>query len=497
MTGTVDARQLLYRPAGPVLEAFIRATPRGPKGGAGIKICEGPVGSGKTRGMFAFGLAMIPLLRPDATGTRWLKICTTRQTYRDLWRSTIPSWWKQIPQEGDGIEWSGAKDGPAVHTIKFDLNDGTKAVLIKDFVAFGEDPESALRGYEPTMFEVDEIDLIPVDVIGDMAQRCGRFPDETQGGPPPWFGIVGVCNAIPMFHPLRKVKAGAHPGWAFFRQPGGFSPDAENLAHLPPGYYEGQVAIMQALGQRDRIKRMVHNEPSLPRGGKPVFDEEFSTDRHVSKSLLQPDPSRVVYVGGDAGRHPAAVFLQRTDRGQWRNIGELYCPGMSAERFGPALNRYIQETWPNTRLRFEGWGDPASDYGTETSEKSWLAIMSAETGFVWRPAPGGNDLETRISAVSAALTFDAGYGMAGMTIDPRCQWTIEGLGGAYIFREVKGQQTYHDDKPAKNEHSHIMDALQNGILGGGGYAETRYRKRERQANAGKQFNAATDFNVLG
>ncbi|KAG1534055.1 hypothetical protein G6F50_015669 [Rhizopus delemar] len=75
--------------------------------------------------------------------------------------------------------------------------------------------------------------------------RVGRYPKDVR---PTWFGLFGDTNAPDSDHWYYKLAEEEKPeGWLFLRQPGGVvklgdrwqvNPKAENLANLPPGYYE-------------------------------------------------------------------------------------------------------------------------------------------------------------------------------------------------------------------------------------------------------------------
>lgn len=488
-----------YQAPGPVCASFIRATPYGAGGGAGCKIIVGPVGSGKTRGALACGLGFAGRQpRSPVDGKRRYKVCVTRGTYRQLWASTIESWWKQVPRELPGTTWHGGEGGPATHECTLRQPDGSVAELIVDFVAFGDkNPREILSGYEPSVFLFDEIDLLPMEVVVWALSRVGRYPDRATHGGPWWAGVIGVCNAFDVYHPLHRLLFSPPEGWRFFRQPSGLAPDAENIINLPVGYYESMIANFEALGRPDLVRRLVLNEHGVDRAdGRPVFDEVFNSGRHVARKPLVYDPGRPIVVGGDAGLHPAAVFAQQTDRGQWRVLAELVRAGEPAPEYARTFNRFVRNTF-GTGATLAAWGDPASGYRTEASSLSWLQIMSRETGALWRPAPGGNNLDIRLGAVRQALLRDVGLGEPGLIIDPRCEMVVTGFAGGYRFREIDGDGGQRlDDKPLKNKFSHAADALQNALLGGGEYFDVMGR-REARGRMLAPAQAMTEFNPLG
>lgn len=494
---TIPTRLLNYQPPGPVAEAFLRATPRALGGGAGCKIIIGPVGSGKTRAAAASGIGLATKQPPSPLDrARRYKICVVRNTYRQLWASTIESWWKQVPKDAPGTIWHGGEGGPASHECRIGpLPDGTFAELVLDFVAFGDkNPREILSGYEPSAFWFEEIDLLPMEALLYALSRVGRYPDRAVHGAPWWAGVMGVCNAFDVYHPLHKVMFNPPDGWKFFRQPSGFSPNAENVANLPQGYYATMAANFKALGRPDLARRLVANEHGVDRAdGRPVFDEAFASDRHVSAIPLAHDEGRPIVLGGDAGLHPAVVACQTSDRGQWRVLAELYREGEPAPEFARTLNRFLRNRFGHGAV-FTAWGDPASASRTETSSLSWLQIMARETGIAWRPAPGGNSLDLRLGVVRAALARDVGLGAPGMIVDPKCEMVVTGFAGGYRYRDIQGDGARLDDKPLKNAFSHPMDALQNALLGGGEYVDIIGR-REARGRSLQPAIAATEFSV--
>jgi hypothetical protein len=92
-------------------------------------------------------------------------------------------------------DWTGAENGPAKHVFTFGLPDGTLVDFQIDFIAIGENAaEDVMRGYEPTAFFLNELDLLAEDVLTFARGRVGRYPDMEEGGPS-WHGILADCNA--------------------------------------------------------------------------------------------------------------------------------------------------------------------------------------------------------------------------------------------------------------------------------------------------------------
>jgi hypothetical protein len=165
-------------------------------------------------------------------------------------------------------EWNGAENGPAKHVTTFQLPDQTKVLFQIDFIAIGENAvEDVMRGYEPTAFFLNELDLLAEDVLTYARGRVGRYPDMEEGGPS-WYGILADCNAPERTSWLyQNIFTNTPPDVLLLRQPSALSEDAENISNLPPGYYTKQLANQKQW----YIDRMIKNKPGASRDGKPVI----------------------------------------------------------------------------------------------------------------------------------------------------------------------------------------------------------------------------------
>lgn len=479
---------LAWNPPGPVARAFMADA-------AEISILNGPVGSGKTTAaiMKAVKIAQgqAPSRRHTAyapgTNDRWpvrrVRGCVVRDTYRQLWRSTMPSWFSRFPRSIGAF--TGAENAPAAHVITFALRDRTLAELHMDFVAIGDQAvEDVLRGYEPTFFYLNELDLLAHEVFTYAIGRYGRFPPVDDGGPT-WQGILADCNAPELDGWLYREVFLATPdelaarGIALHRQPGGLDAGAENLANLPGGraYYERQKANAEDW----YVQRMVHNRPGFSRAGKPVYPE-FNDLVHVAAADHPGVPALPLIVGLDAGGSPAAVFCQRMPAGTWLVLDELVSePGTGPRRFGDMLARRL-------RARFAGFGavdgvvDPSALYGADRTagEKDWSEIVAAEAGIRVRPAPTNNPV-ARWEAVRRPLTqlID---GRPAFALNPSCRVLRAGFNAGYRFRRIAGSSArINTDAADKTPESHPHDALQYAMSWGGEDHAIRQRRGEDRA----------------
>jgi hypothetical protein len=207
-------------------------------------------------------------------------------------------------------------------------------------------------------------------------------------------------------------------------------------------------------GKLDEIDSLFCLLPVKSKVGRPVWPG-FSRDRHVAKRLLKPVAMRSVIVGFDtSGLHPAAVICQQLE-GRWCVLDELYGSELGLELFMTgALIPFFTQYYKGCDVVVSC--DPAN------ARDSWTGVAPtvrlAEAGL--RVAlPVTNKVQTRIDAVAALLNKDYG----GLMISPNCVNLIEAMEGGYHYvrHKLRGSVDYvYAAEPAKNDFSHIADALQ-------------------------------------
>ncbi len=447
---------------------------------AEVRGVMGPIGGGKTSGCLMEFPLRATKQKPSEDGVRYSSWTALRDTYRNLERTTIPSWLEWFPKEAG--EWRGGSSGePASHHIRLPLADGTTVDMIVEFNAIGDASlEDFFRGLRKTGFYLNEADRLPLDAIHLARQRAGRYPSMHQGGPS-WYGVWADFNAPNWGDPICDYFIENRPdGVAFFEQPGGLSPDAENRAHLPPEYYEKQMEGAEEWW----IKRMIHNEIGHSRAGKPVYPE-FGMRLHVAERPIEPMQSRPLILGLDAGRSPAAGYQQRDSEGQLRLLGELVCTDMGAQAFGQRLREDLAERWPG--LEAIGICDPSAADPTETSNRdddAWMDIVSNEAEIRIRPAPSQKAVDRR-EALRQPMMRMITHDKPGLIVSPTCRVTIRGLAHGFRYKAMLGGRGLFHDRPEKNEFSHIVEAHEYGALGSGDFADLRGRRRRRGEARGR------------
>ena len=460
-----------YAPGGGQLRRFFHSQ-------AFFRCLIGPFGSGKSVAACIEIFRRACQQKPGPDGVRRTKWLCTRNSYPELKTTTIPTWRAWFPDSFGKFNWGP----PPTHRIVQALDDGTVLALEVVFLALDEpDFEGQLKGLEITGAWLNEVRELPQGVIKFTLGRLGRFPSTKDGGPT-WYGAIADTNPPDQDHWLYKTTEEDTPeGWAFFKQPGGVirngdkwveNPNAENLSHLPKRYYLNQLA-----GQTDDwIRVFLGGEYGFVQEGKPVYPE-FRDSVHVANYPLPPIEGLSLFVGLDFGLMPAAVFGQRTARGQWHIVDEFCAEDMGVVRFSEQLAARLSEWYDGFDV--QAWGDPAGDTRAQTDERTCLEIVRNYASIEAKAAPT-NDPTMRREAVAGTLNRMVD-GDPGLLISPACKILRKGFNGGYRYKrlQVSGDGRYQD-KPDKNVCSHPHDALQY-LLCGAGEARAIMRKHQRRS----------------
>lgn len=454
----------------------------------------GPVGGGKTTTLLysrARRARAIP--RSTIDGVRRYKLIVVRETYRQLWSTTIPSYLDVFPKSFG--EWSGGRGDPVTHVMRFEDEFGPIEMTVM-FMAFGDDVVAAMRGIQTTDFWLNEADTMPVDVLVNAITRIDRFPSKDHFGPGPnapegyaiadrSFGQIACDFNAPdeenwtsdVFYDeegrnrmAAELSASLPEGVKpieinFHRQPGFDEAGTENLQNLSPSYYPRQIAAMKLGGRGDLIERLVHNRRTYIKVGEPVFDRAFSRRIHVADGPLTPPPGAKLRLGFDQGFMPAMVVATFEEPFFWTFYGELMFPKerLLAREFARRAARFLDERFPDHEVE-GGWGDMAGEQGSSLAEEdtaSWNDIVAQEMMIRIRPQRvGANRIQPRLEHMRAGLEFIEG-GRPGVLIDPRCKFLIAGFEARYVWTEEidrSGDKRKVPDK--RHPEANVMDAGQ-------------------------------------
>lgn len=458
MSQVLDYR---YKPQGPTLERYILSTKQ-------RTMIMGPLGSGKTNASCWKSFRIMRLQEPNSRGIRQTRVIAVRNTYPDLYSTTIKDWLDMFEPLGQ-FKQSGRE--PPTHYIEFtDEADGTRVEAEMVFMALDrEEHVKKLRGLQATAAWVNEVKEVPKAILDMLDLRVGRYPKEVW---PTWYGVFGDTNACDTDHWYYRLAEELRPeGWEFLRQPGGVirqtaqdpwrpNPAAENVQNLPRAYYERGIE-----GKHDAwIAVNLANEYGYVSDGMPVHPEYVDSVHCKPFDLVQTLP---IHIGLDFGLTPAAIIGQRMVNGQWRWRYEVVTEDTGVMRFARALKRFLADHCAGMQIA-SITGDPAGDQRQvgDEEERTVFQLLATED-VIALPAPGNNDFAIRTDAVNKPMRqlID---GSPGFMLHPDCRVTRIGLQGGYKFRRLKvaGDERY-ENHPVKNKYSHPCEAGQYLMLGAG------------------------------
>lgn len=462
----MTAGEIHYHPPGPIGNAFIKSD-------AFVKGCRGPIGSGKSVACVMSLLRNLKKQKRLKDGWVRRRTAVVRNTYPELRTTTIKTWHQWIPQHvGTYVD-----QGPPTHTI---VDEAQKIMWEVIFIALDRPQDvRKLLSMELSDAWINEAREVPKAVLDGLTGRVGRFPRQEEGGctdpqiildtnPPDtehwWYRLAEsptaeeIEQSQELEQQLRRIGALRQDQKLFewFAQPGGEDPAAENIKNLPPGYY-----LKAKAGKAPEwIKVYVNGDYGYVLDGKPVYPE-YRDNLHCRDFIA--NPRLPLHIGLDFGLTPAAVFAQQMPNGQWRKHSELVTDNMGIIRFAQLLKNHLSQTYPGFVIGTMT-GDPAGDIRND-DENTTFDLLKANQVFAL-PAKT-NDPILRIEAVRDPMRrlID---GEPGMLIHSQCRQLRKAYAGAYNYRRV--QVTGADkfmDKPDKNMFSHVADADQYAMLGGG------------------------------
>ena len=430
-----------------------------------VRILVGPVGSGKSMG------AIMELLRRATQqaahdGVRYTRFAIIRNTLQQLRTTVLPDVQTYLlPLVSYFVTDSTIR-------VRANLADGTR--LVSDWVMIPLDsPEDQQRllSMQLTGAWINEIREVPFPIVSAVLGRLGRYPSKLQGGPT-WFGMIGDTNPWDTDSPYHEALVlNPTTNWELFLQPSGISPQAENVANLPPGYYENLAS------GRDEDWISVHVESlwGVSNAGQAVFRRSFHAPTHATDMKVVTNPFRPLMVALDLGRTPTALITQVDNYGRLLVFEEVATDDMGLHMMlGEVLRpKLMGEPYAGRRVFviFDPSGTAKSQYTEDTA-----ASVLKENGFLAYPAPT-NDPNRRINAVEKLLGQTL-HGEPGLQINRNlCPQLVRAMGNTYRYRRRKSGQL--DDLPEKlHPWSDLADALQYAALGTSMNLTGRVMRRE-------------------
>lgn len=536
-----DDKNILKLDFGPVAHAFIYEH--------NYTSCMlGPVGSGKTVAMFVkllfYGLAIMP----GKDGIRYSSMVIIRDTKPALKNTTIKTfkeWFKRF----DMI----FKESTDEAIVK--IND---AVINFKFLGIetAEDVDKLLS-LEATCIYFNELSTIHPKVWTYAQQRIGRYPSLEATGSKCWFDLqkcvefgIEVNEELKEYETIyveeevlekgqlitklieknipryqchcvfadtnspredsfykklfekelynEKTQEDENPQYfKLYKQPSGLSKYAENIKHLPKGYYQ----MMKKSQPKEYVDQQVRVMYGIGEHGMPVFARYFNIHKHVKKDLKKDffNKDRRLIVGMDFGLNPSCIIGQYYgdtfyvfDELFTRDRDKMGLDDFMKNVFNDFLLKNYPEYYKNkNNVMF--CVDPAGKGRDANHGWTSLRVISSHD-YTLIKIDSTNRLEQRLKSVKDILQYRKN-GEIGMDntghqrfyIDEKCHWTISGLKGNYFYQNVKGDTIA--EKPCKNEYSHIQDGLQ--------YACVRIMTRndEEMSLDFRNYNTYNDYNT--
>jgi len=438
-----------------------------------IRVILGPVGSGKSTGCLMEIVRRACEQEPGPDGLRHTRFAIVRQTLQQIKQTVLKEFYTWV----EPIVTFKVSE----NTIYMEFDDVRCEIHL--IPLDDEQDQRRLLSLQLTGAWVNEFPEIDPAIIPSLAGRLGRYPSAAQGGPS-WFGLIMDGN-FPSeggeWHTLLERELPAE--WELYKQPGGREPTAENVEHLPAGYYERLCSGQSADWVRRYVDAQYGNDPT----GSAVFRESFTTDFHCVKGL-QPIGGKPLLVGQDFGRDPWSIICQLDHRGRFMILEEVAGDDIGLEQhiklnLKPAL---YQERYMGIPVAVIG--DPSGAAKSSLYEETSFDMLQRE-GFMAFPAPT-NDIDPRIRAIESFLLQQVG-GMPVLMIDPdRCPVLTQGFKGGYRYSKQKSG--VRKPTPDKNKYSHGMDACQYAALAAaGGMVQGQIMRRlQRPVSRRPAFSSA-------
>jgi hypothetical protein len=403
-------------------------------------------------------------MKPSPDGIKRSRWAVVRNTYVELRDTSMKTWLHWFDEEHFGPFNRQTME----HRIRYK---GAELEVIFRALDRPSDVKKLLS-LELTGAWVNEAREIPFGIIQGLDDCIGRYNLEAGHQ---WHGMILDTNPPDDTHwwyRLSEIERPDKQYWEFFKQPGGLieidgeyieneeAENIENLRIIDPHYYK-----TRSIGKtKDHIKVYYCNTYGFIVDGKPVH-EEYNDAFHCAHEPLRPTPGLLITVGIDFGLTPAAAFGQRQTNGSWYVFDEITTEHMGTMRFadllGPRLNQL-----KNQGFDIEIYGDPAGSQESQTDEQTPFKILQAK-GIMAQPAYHNNDPIIRREALYKPLTRIID-GKPGFVLSPSCKMLRKALQGGYCFKKmaVAGEERYQE-KPYKNQYSHIAEAAEYMVVGAG------------------------------
>ncbi len=216
-----------------------------------------------------------------------------------------------------------------------------------------------------------------------------------------------------------------------------------------------------------------------------IYTEDWDRERHVSREAFEPGEKQALVLGFDFGLQPACVWLYVTAMGCIRVFRETVTWDGRSEPRAQGIDRLLDGFQAVYGVRYAGnpleraYYDPAGDTRQQTDERTCVEFIRQRLGISCVAGP--LTPEARRTAMRTALGKSLG-GVPMLQISPACVMLIEGLAGAYHYKQSgDGASSVLSSDADKNAWSHIVEAFEYAVGGLMGRVSGRPVRNARRA----------------
>lgn len=438
------------------------------------RLALGPVGSGKTSGVY-LNLLYQTLEQPVFNGVRRARCMVIRNTRAQLKDSVIKTMLSMTPHDGHNVVF---KEAELSMTVRLIGDDGIPAEIHFMFRSLEDEKDTQrLLSVELTWAWISEFSEVDLKIAKAAVSRCGRYPSKAMGGCT-HYGVVAESNF--------PVKGSDWYNWIevdrpatveVFKQPSALSAEAENVENLPAGYYEN---LIEGADPRWLQSYVLCEYPDSLLGTTvhKTFDRVTHTGTGLKPIIIGAN-SPPLLIGMDCGRNPAAVLGQIQGSGRLNVLHELFASNCAMDTF---LAKHLMPLLVN---KFGGLKcvvilDPAGFAQGQATDISPAKVLQGK-GFTVVPAVT-NNIQPRLDAVDNLLGAHQ-----GVLIDhDNCPNLINGLARDYIFRTKKDGRS--EEVPTKDHPvSDLQDSFQYLCLYASGNQHLAVARRLRPRDSGARM----------
>jgi hypothetical protein len=410
-----------------------------------VRCVVGPVGSGKSSVCIIEILRRAAKQKPGPDGvrrTRWAIIRNTYGQLRDTTRKTFEEWvphWLGTWNE-QSFTWTGEwvdDEGPDAKPVHCE-------VLFRSL----DRPEDVrkLLSLELTGAYINEAREVSQQAFEVLQQRVDRYPPHAKGGPT-WAGIWLDTNpwhtghwGYRLFTKRENLKPEEQHLFVLFEQPGGRTPEAENLENLKAGYYERLCAGKDA----DWIKSYVDGKYPSSDVGSILGPLVAALEGRGGLAEFKP-PTDGVFTNWDLGvSDSTAIWFWRVNEHRVPDIIDHY------EASGQPASHYFNEIERRGYKYVKHW------LPHDARQRSWQTGVGVVDQFIARFGAGavaiGPEMSLRDGIAASRWLLEQ-----PIRIHPRCQAGIDAL-REYRY-EFDEELRVFSTRPLHNWASHTADAF--------------------------------------